>query len=48
MYDYMKCNMDINYSLLKEKGNCRLKVQIIYVRGEILIYMDTRDQNMHM
>ena len=34
-YDYTKFNMEINYSLLKEKGNCRLKVWTIYVRGEI-------------
>ena len=30
-YDYMKHNGGINYIFLKEKENCRLKVQIIYV-----------------
>ena len=32
--------MEINYSLLKEKGNCRLKIKIICFEGEILIYME--------
>ena len=42
--DYIKHNMEINYSLLKEKGNCRFKVWIINVEGEILIYRDTMGQ----
>ena len=37
-YDYMKRNKKINYIFLKEKQNCRLKVRIINVGGEILIY----------
>ena len=36
-YDYMKRNKEINYNFLKEKENCRLKVGIINVGGEILI-----------
>ena len=45
VYDYLKCNMELNYSLLKENENCRLKVQIIYIGGQILMYMDTMGRN---
>ena len=40
-YDYMKRNKEINYIFLKEKKNCRLKVRIIYIGGEILRYKHT-------
>ena len=46
-YDYMKRNKEINYNFLKEKKNCRLKVGIINVGGEILIYKHTTCQNMY-
>ena len=46
-YDYMKRNKEINYNILKEKENCRLKVGIINVGGEILIYKHTTGQNMY-
>ena len=46
-YDYMKRNKKINYNFLKEKENCRLKVGIIDVGGEILIYKHTTGQNMY-
>ena len=45
-YDYMKRNKKINNIFLKEKENCRLKVRIINVGGEILIYKHTTGQNM--
>ena len=47
-YDYMKCNKEINYIFLKEKENCKLKVWIISVGREILIYKHTTGENMYM
>ena len=47
-YDYMKRYEKINYIFLEEKENCRLKVRIIYVGGEILIYKHITGQNMYV
>ena len=46
-YNYMKRNKEINYIFLKEKEHCRLKVRIIYVGGEIVVYKHTTGQNMY-